>query len=111
VKIRFFGTVMTLVVFFIILFSALAFTAEPAAVTVQGKIMDWDLKKNMIVVNEKYFFWNPQTIFYDEKGNAIKGDRFKVKQLKMNTLVNMEAVKKTTGKRQFTIKRLYLLPK
>ena len=110
-KIRFFGTVMTLVVSFILLFSVLAFTAEPVAVTVQGKIMDWDLKKNMIVVNEKYFFWNPQTIFYDEKGNAIKGDRFKVKQLRMNTLVNIEAVKETTAKRQFIIKKLYVLPK
>jgi hypothetical protein len=102
---------MILAVSFILLFSPLAFTAEPVAVTVQGKIMDWDLKKNMIVVNEKYFFWNAQTIFYDEKGNAIKGDRFKVKQLKMNTLVNMEAVKITTAKRQFTIKKLSLVPK
>jgi hypothetical protein len=80
-------------------------------VTIQGKIMDWDLKKNMIVVNEKYFFWNPQTIFYDEKGNPIKGDPFKAKQLKMNTLVKIEAVKKTGVKRQFIIKKLSLLPK
>jgi hypothetical protein len=108
VKIKFFGTVMTLVVSFLLLFSAWAFTAEPVAVTIQGKIMDWDLKKNMIVVNEKYFFWNSQTIFYDEKGNAIKGSRFRVEQLKMNTLVTIEAVKKTSVKRQFTIKKLYL---
>jgi hypothetical protein len=111
VKIKLFGTVMTLVVSLILLFSALAFTAEPVAVTVQGKIMDWDLKKNKIVVNEKYFFWNPQTIFYDEKGNAIKGDKFKVTRLKMNTLVNIEAVKNMSGKNQFTIKKLYLRPK
>jgi hypothetical protein len=102
---------MTLVVSSMLLFSALALTAEPAAVTIQGRIMDWDLKKNMIVVNEKYFFWNSQTIFYDEKGNAIKGDQFRVKQLKLNTLVNIEAIKKTSAKRQFTIKKLYLLAK
>ena len=106
-KIKFFGKVMTLVVSFILLLSALAFTAEPVAVTVQGKIMDWDLKKNMIVVNEKYFFWNAETLFHDEKGNVIKGDQFKVKQLKMNTLVNIEAVR-AKGKRQFTIKKLSL---
>ncbi len=102
---------MTLVVSFILLFSPLAFTAEPVAVTIQGRIMDWDLKKNMIVVNEKYFFWNAETLFHDEKGNVIKGDQFKVEQLKMNTLVNIEAVKKTSAKRQFTIKKLSLLPK
>lgn len=110
-KIKFFQIAVTSVVSFILLFSALAFTAEPAAVTIQGRIMDWDLKRNMIVVNEKYFFWNSQTLFFDEKGNAIKGDRFKVRQLKMDTLVNIEAVKKTTAKRQFTIKKLSLLPK
>ena len=107
-KIKFFQIAVTSVVSFILLFAALAFTAEPAAVTIQGRIMDWDLKRNMIVVNEKYFFWNSQTIFYDEKGNAIKGDRFKVKQLKMNTLVDIEAVRNTSAKRQFTIKKLYL---
>jgi ribosomal protein S17 len=91
-----------------VLFSALVLTAEPVAVTIQGKIMDWDLKKNMIVVNEKYFFWNSQTLFYVGKGNAIKASQFKVKRLKMNTLVKIEAVKKTSGRKQFTIKKLYL---
>jgi len=98
---------MTLVISSMLLFSALAFAAEPQVVTIEGRIMDWDLKKNMIVVNEKYFFWNAQTLFYDEKGNAIKGDQFKAEQLKMNTLVNIEAVI-AKGKRQFTIKKLYL---
>jgi hypothetical protein len=111
VKIRFFGKVTTLVIISsMLLFSALALAAEPQVVTVEGRIMDWNLKKNMIVVNEKYFFWNSQTIFYDEKGDAIKGDPFKAEHLKMNTLVNIEAVKKTSAKRQFTIKKLSLLP-
>jgi hypothetical protein len=109
VKIKFFGTVMILVVSLLFLFSPLAFAAEPVPVTVQGKIMDWDLKKNMIVVNEKYFFWNAETLFHDEKGNVIKGDQFKPGQLKMNTLVNIEAVK-AKGKRQFIIKKISLLP-
>jgi hypothetical protein len=107
VKIKFFGTVMTLVVSSMLLFSALTFAAEPGVVTIEGRIMDWDLKKNMIVVNEKYFFWNAVTLFHDEKGNVIKGDQFKVEQLKMNTLVKIEAVK-ASGERQFTIKKLYL---
>jgi hypothetical protein len=106
VKIKFFGTVMTLVVSSMLLFSALTFAAEPGVVTIEGRIMDWDLKKNMIVVNEKYFFWNSATLFCDEKGNVIKGD-LKVEQLKMNTLVKIEAVK-ASGERRFTIKKLYL---
>lgn len=110
-KIRFFGTVMTLVLSFVLLFSAIALAAEPVAVTIQGKIMDWDLKQNMIVVNEKYFFWNAETLFHDEKGNVTKGGQFKVRQLKMNTLVNIEAIKKPDAKRQFIIKKLYLVPK
>jgi hypothetical protein len=101
---------MALVISSMFLFSALAFAAEPQVTTIEGKIMDWDLKKNMIVVNEKCFFWNAETLFHDEKGNVIKGDQFKAKQLKMNTLVNIEAVKKTTAKRQFTIKKISLLP-
>ena len=47
------------------------------AVTIEGRIMDWDLKKNMIVVNEKSFFWNSKTLFYDEKGNATKRDQLR----------------------------------
>lgn len=105
-----FGKETMLAVAFILLFFPLAFASEPQVMTIEGRIMDWDLKKNMIVVNEKYFFWNAETLFQDEKGNVIKGDQFKVKQLKMNTLVNIEAVKKTTAKRQFTIKKISLLP-
>lgn len=100
---------MVLVISSVLLFSALAFSAEPVAVTIEGRIMDWDLKKNMVVVNEKNFFWNAETLFHDEKGNVIKGDQFKVKQLKMNTLVNIEAVK-GAGKRRFIIKKISLLP-
>ena len=108
-KIKFFGTMMTLVISSMLLFSALALAAEPQVVTIEGRIMDWDLKKNMIVVNEKCFFWNAATLFYDANGIALKGDRFNAEQLKMNTLVNIEAVK-TSGKRQFIIKMISLLP-
>ena len=107
-KIKLFGTVMTLVVFSILLFSALAFTAEPEAVTIEGRIMDWDLKKNMIVVNEKNFLWNSKTLFYDEKGSLTKTEKL-AEQLKMNTLVNIEAVK-GAGNRRFIIKKISLLP-
>ena len=86
-----------------LLFSALAFAAEPQSVTIEGMIMDWDLKKNMIVVNEKCFFWNAQTLFYNEAGTLIKPE-----QLKMNTLVNIEAVK-GNRKRGFLIKKLSFL--
>jgi hypothetical protein len=108
VKIRFFGTVMALVISSMFLFSALAFAAEPQVVTFEGRIMDWDLKKNMIVVNEKYFFWNSGTIGYDETGALIKTEKL-ADQLKMNTLVNIEAVK-GAGNRRFIIKKISLLP-
>ena len=107
-KIKFFGAGMVLVLSSVLLFSALAFAAEPVAVTIQGRIMDGDLKKNMIVVNEKYFFWNSGTIGYNETGALIKTEKL-ADQLKMNTLVNIEAVK-GAGKRQFIIKRISLLP-
>ena len=99
---------MTLVISSMLLFSALALAAEPQVVTIEGRIMDWDLKKNMIVVNEKYFFWNSGTIGYNETGALIKTEKL-ADQLKMNTLVNIEAVK-TSGKRQFIIKMISLLP-
>jgi hypothetical protein len=108
VKIKFFGAGMVLVISSVLLFSALAFSAEPVAVTIQGRIMDWDLKKNMIVVNEKNFFWNSNTLFYDEKESLIKTEKW-AEQLKMNKLVNIEAVK-TSRKRQFIIKKISLLP-
>ncbi len=54
------------------LFSALAFAAEPQVFTIEGKVMDWDFKKNMVVVNEKTFVWNAKTLFYDENGIALK---------------------------------------
>jgi hypothetical protein len=108
VKIRFFGTVMALVISSMFLFSALAFAAEPQVVTFEGRIMDWDLKKNMVVVNEKNFFWNSKTLFYDEKGSLTKTEKL-AEQLKMNTLVNIEAVK-GAGKRRFIIKKISLLP-
>lgn len=102
---RFLGTAMALVASFLLLFSALAFAAEPQVVTIEGRIMDWDLKKNMIVVNEKFFFWNPATLFYDENGSPIKAER-----LKMHDKVSIEGVK-GSGKRQFIIQKLFLLPK
>jgi len=108
VKIKLFGAGMALVISSVLLFSALAFTAEPETVTIEGRIMDWDLKKNMIVVNEKYFFWNSGTIGYDKTGALIKTEKL-ADQLKMNTLVNIEAVK-GAGNRRFIIKKISLLP-
>jgi hypothetical protein len=41
--------------------------------------MELDLKKTLMIVNERAFFWDPQTIFYDEKGSQITVDKLRVK--------------------------------
>ncbi len=108
-KIRYLGILM---IVFLAAFSlpstvVLTFGAEPEALTFEGRIMDLDSKKNVIIVNEKRFMWNKDSLFCDEKGNIVKGNQFKVEQLKMNALVHIEAAK-TTGKRQFVILKLSL---
>jgi len=89
----------------ILLLSASVFAAEQGVVKIQGKIDEIDLKKNRIVVNEKVFFWDANTLFYNENAFPIKVDKFKT-----DTWVYIEGVR-NTGTRQITIKKIYHLPK
>ena len=103
-KIRFFGKEIILVVCFIFLFSALAF-AQGKDIQTKGKVMQLDFAKKMVIVNEKTFFWDPNTLFFDEKGSpiSITADR-----LAKGTLVSIEAT--WIKNKPLVIKKLSLLP-
>lgn len=105
-KIKFFGEKVILIVCFLLLFSGLTFAQEKDAVRIQGKVMELDVKKNMMVVNEKVFVWDPDTFFYNENGSLITA----ADKLKTKTWVYIEGVRDRKGG-PITIKKIYLLPK
>ena len=104
-KIRFFGKEVALIVCVIFLFSALAF-AQGKDVQSKGKVMQLDFAKKTVIVNEKTFVWDANTLFYDEKGSpiSITADR-----LIKGTLVRIEAT--WIKNKPLVIKKLHLLPK
>jgi len=73
---------------------------------IKGKVMKLDFAKKMVIVNEKTFFWNQTTLFYDEKGSplSITEDR-----LVKGTLVSIETT--WIKNKPYIIKKLSLLPK
>ena len=104
-KIRFSGKEVALIICFIFLFSGLAF-AQGKDMLIKGKVMKLDFAKKMVIVNEKTFFWNQTTLFYDEKGSplSITEDR-----LTKGTLVSIETT--WIKNKPYIIKKLSLLPK
>jgi hypothetical protein len=96
---------VVIILFCILIFSASAIAAEQDMVRIQGMIMELDLKRNKMVVNEKVFFWDANTLFYNENASPIKGDKFKT-----DTWVYIEGVR-DSNIRQITIKKIYHLPK
>ena len=104
-KIKFFGKEVILIVCFIFLFSALGF-AQGKDMLIKGKVMQLDFAKKTVIVNEKTFFWNQATLFYDEKGSpvSITEDR-----LIKGTLVSIETT--WIKNKPYMIKKLSLLPK
>jgi hypothetical protein len=105
VKIRFFGKEIIIVVCFIFLFSALAF-AQGKDVQSKEKVMQLDFAKKTVIVNEKTFVWDANTLFFDEKASPIfiTEDR-----LVKGTMVRIEAT--WIKKKPLVIKKLFLLPK
>jgi len=105
VKIKFFGKEVVLIVCLIFLFSGLAF-AQGKDVQSKGKVMQLDFAKKTVIVNEKTFIWNQNTLFYDEKGSplSITEDR-----LIKGTMVRVEST--YIKNKPLVIKKLYLLPK
>jgi hypothetical protein len=104
VKLRFFGKEIILIVCFIFLFSALAF-AQGKDIQTKGKVMQLDFAKKTVIVNEKTFVWDANTLFYDEKRSpiSITADR-----LAKDTLVSIEAT--WIKNKPLVIKKLTLLP-
>jgi hypothetical protein len=94
-----------LVCFLLMLFSTLTFASEEGIFKLQGIIMKLNPKGNMMIVNERQFSWDQQTLFYSEKGYPITLDQFKEK-----SWVYIEGEKDKLNKR-IVIKKIYLLPK
>ena len=92
-------------IIFVLIFSALALASEEEIVKVQGVMMALDLKKNVMIVNERFFAFNQNTTLYNDKGVAITIDK-----LKPNTWVYIEGLKDGTNK-WIVVRKIYLLPK
>jgi hypothetical protein len=105
VKIKILRKEVILIVCFIFLFSALAF-AQGKDVQSKGKVMKLDFAKKTVIVNEKTFVWDANTLFFDEKGSPIiiTADR-----LAKGTMVRVEAT--WIKNKPLVVKKLYLLPK
>jgi len=101
VKIKSYGKEIILVSCFLLLFSAFTFAAE---VRIQGKVDELDLKKDVMVVNEKAYTWDINTKFYNENALPIAKGQFKI-----NHWVYIEGVTVRKGS-PIAIKKIYLLP-
>ena len=102
------GTVRSKVLLFAFLMLVLVSSAlgqESNLVKVQGRVMSLDLYKNLIVVNEKVFVLNSQTMIRDEKDHSAGMARLKPEAWVYVVGENNSAIKKLVAK------RIYLLPK
>ena len=102
---HFLGKRVAILIFSILIISSLTFALDKDRITLQGVVMELDLKKNVMIVNERPFFWDPQTIFYNEKGSPITIDKFRAE-----TWVYIEGMKDKVKKIALA-EKIYLLPK
>jgi len=84
--------------------SSLTFAADKGIVSFQGIVMELDWEKKIIIVNERSFAFDQNTIVHNEKGSPIPQDNLKTK-----TWVFIEGVKDKSQKK--VAKKIYLLPK
>ena len=99
-----FHKIVTLALFILILFFSLqAFAAEQGILRLEGALMEINLQKNMMVVNEKTFVWDKKTIFLNESGIPITAGQLKVDQ---KVYIEGERMGK---KRPILIKEIHLL--
>jgi hypothetical protein len=84
--------------------SSLTFAEDKDIVTFQGIVTELDWKKRIIIVNERSFAFNENTIVHNEKGSPIPQDNLKTK-----TWVFVEGVRDRSQKKFAT--KIYLLPK
>jgi hypothetical protein len=81
------------------------FASGNNVIRIQGRVMEVDLSNRMMIVNEKTFVWDQNTVFYDEKGAPVTVDRLRTK-----TWVYIEGIR-DLGKRMVKVEKIYLLPK
>ena len=96
---------LLLIVFFALVPCALTFASDSGIVTIQGVVMVVDLKNNLIIVNEKTFLFDQNTVIHNEKGLPVTVD-----QLKPRAWVYLEGVDDKTIKRVVT-RKIHLVPK
>ncbi|MGQ9645240.1 MAG: hypothetical protein ACUVWO_01720 [Thermodesulfobacteriota bacterium] len=92
-------------IFLVLVIYSLTFASGEGIVRLQGRVMEVDFGKNLMVVNERVFFWNPNTIFYNEKGSPIPADRLKAK-----SWVYIEGAKQNL-KGKVVVEKIFLIPK
>jgi len=97
--------ILGLVLFLTFAFYSLTLASEKDKVRFQGVIVELDLKKKVMVINETTFFWNENTIFNTAKGVPIAVDRFKPKDW-----VYAEG-EYDQRKKKVAATKIYLLPK
>jgi hypothetical protein len=94
-----------LLVFSVFLFSTLALAQDSDIVKIQGRVMQLDLEKKVMIVNERLFMLDSQTTVRDEKDYRTTVDR-----LKLQAWVYVEGENNKTIKKLVATK-IYLLPK
>jgi hypothetical protein len=83
----------------------LTFASDPGIVKFQGVVMALDLKHNSLIVNERTFTWDSQTLISNEKGQPVTPDK-----LKLRGWVYIEGVPDKANRRNIA-KKIYLIPK
>jgi hypothetical protein len=95
----------TFIIFLTLFVSSLTFGSDGSIVRIQGIVMDVDLKKNILIVNERTLFWAPHTFFYNENGSPITADKLRTK-----AWVYIEGVRDNI-KKGVIAEKIYLIPK
>jgi Domain of unknown function (DUF5666) len=93
-----------LAILFSLFISSLTFAADKDIVTFQGVVTELDWEKKTMIVNERSFAFDQNTILHNDKGSPIPQDNLKTK-----TWVFVEGVKDKSQKK--VAKKIYLLPK
>ena len=92
-------------VVFVIGASGGAIASENARFATQGKVMELDLSRKILIVNEQTFVFDQSTLIRDAKGSAIALERLKAK-----TWAYIEGIQDGRDKRRVATK-IYVLQK
>ncbi len=92
-------------VVFVIVASGGAIASENARFATQGKVMELDLSRKILIVNEQAFVFDQSTTIRDAKGSP-----FAMERLKAKTWVYIEGVQDGRDKRRVATK-IFVLQK